>query len=856
MMHMKQFLAGLLVLGLTALPTMAGAMIPPIQVGLGNPFNNSTVNQNPGGEAAAGGGDTCASCMPIGHGVFNGTTCNNGSEADITSCTSNDTVTAWFCYTASCDGTATASTCGSAYNTALSVWEVCGGSELVCLAGVCGQLSAISWAASAGTTYYIRLSGDNHTCGSYTLNVSCEGDGGNGCGDCGVPQATGGCSDQACQDIVCDLIPLCCAGGWNVLCVGAALANCNCASGGCRSDDDCPPGTVCVGGNCFLPPACDIECPAGALDEGEDCGDDNNGGCFPPNQTLFFTDAQCGDTFCGTAWADGLARDSDWYLVSHGGGILSATLTSQFLGTVRIVDVFGDCFSDVVGDIGCSSDCLSIADASADLPAGEYVVFVAPGDCAGTISDGIPCGSGNDYVLSISCEPPGACCLPDNTCVDGVSQSGCEDPPSTGDCGNCGAPTGGPGCSDPACEELVCALVPFCCDVEWNQICANIALANCICDGDIGGLDGVYQGDNTVCTGPTCIPEGGCCQCDGTDQFCTVETAEDCATLGGVYLGDDAACDFDGPKVTYSSDPNLAIPYGDPVGVFDSIVIEESFSVLDLEVQINITHTWLGDLCVKLSKDGGEPQLLMSRIGTDTGGNLCHAFSPFGCSEDNLNVVLDDDAADSIEDQCETDLSGTFRPDPGSLAGFLGSDAMGTWTLNVIDNDGGDVGTFVSWSLIFTPPATDVSPCEEALPDQCIDPGCFAVTSEDLVCHADGTTFTWTVTGTDACTGGESTYVFTAGGGAVGQQICFTALIIGSDGGICCTTTLCVTIPDCSPAALPSDLDGDGIVGMMDFLALLEAWGSCSDCSNCAADFDGDCSVGILDLLILLENWG
>jgi len=40
------------------------------------------------------------------------------------------------------------------------------------------------------------------------------------------------------------------------------------------------------------------------------------------------------------------------------------------------------------------------------------------------------------------------------------------------------------------------------------------------------------------------------------------------------------------------------------------------------------------------------------------------------------------------------------------------------------------------------------------------------------------------------------------------------------------------------------------------FLALLAAWGSCSDCGTCPADFDGDCSVSILDLLILLGNWG
>ncbi len=132
--------------------------------------------------------------------------------------------------------------------------------------------------------------------------------------------------------------------------------------------------------------------------------------------------------------------------------------------------------------------------------------------------------------------------------------------------------------------------------------------------------------------------------------------------------------------------------------------------------------------------------------------------------------------------------------------------------------------------------------------------GCLAVTSQEIVCHADGTTFTVNIEGLNACTGGTTQVTFTASGGAVGEELCFTALV--NDGGFCCSTEICVTIPDCTPATLPSDLDGDGIVGMVDFLALLAAWGSCSDCGTCPADFDGDCSVGILDLLILLGNWG
>ena len=55
-----------------------------------------------------------------------------------------------------------------------------------------------------------------------------------------------------------------------------------------------------------------------------------------------------------------------------------------------------------------------------------------------------------------------------------------------------------------------------------------------------------------------------------------------------------------------------------------------------------------------------------------------------------------------------------------------------------------------------------------------------------------------------------------------------------------------------------ADLDGDGVVGITDFLILLGAWGRCPDpCPpSCPADLDGDCNVGITDFLLLLGSWG
>ncbi|MHC5015610.1 MAG: trypsin-like peptidase domain-containing protein [Planctomycetota bacterium] len=55
----------------------------------------------------------------------------------------------------------------------------------------------------------------------------------------------------------------------------------------------------------------------------------------------------------------------------------------------------------------------------------------------------------------------------------------------------------------------------------------------------------------------------------------------------------------------------------------------------------------------------------------------------------------------------------------------------------------------------------------------------------------------------------------------------------------------------------PSDLNGDGIVDIADFLILLAEWGPCADpCPPlCLGDTDGDCTVGIVDFLLMLADW-
>ena len=70
---------------------------------------------------------------------------------------------------------------------------------------------------------------------------------------------------------------------------------------------------------------------------------------------------------------------------------------------------------------------------------------------------------------------------------------------------------------------------------------------------------------------------------------------------------------------------------------------------------------------------------------------------------------------------------------------------------------------------------------------------------------------------------------------------------------------LCTAIPDLGLITVygrslcPADLDGSGAVNIVDFVALVAAWGPNP---GHPADLDGDGFVSIVDFLELLANWG
>jgi hypothetical protein len=110
----------------------------------------------------------------------------------------------------------------------------------------------------------------------------------------------------------------------------------------------------------------------------------------------------------------------------------------------------------------------------------------------------------------------------DEICAN-AAYSICETCPPCGDpqAGSCCEESSTPYCSDAECCTLVCTTIdPFCCNVRWDAVCADIA--NSECDS---------------CTNPPPPPacgdagSGNCCERNGT-PFC--EDAECCATVCGV----------------------------------------------------------------------------------------------------------------------------------------------------------------------------------------------------------------------------------------------------------------------------------------------------------------------------------
>ena len=72
----------------------------------------------------------------------------------------------------------------------------------------------------------------------------------------------------------------------------------------------------------------------------------------------------------------------------------------------------------------------------------------------------------------------------DGTDTPGAVNLDCDAVCGLPDAGSCFEANGSPGCDDGECCEMVCAVDPQCCDVEWDDVCAATANDLCLAGGD------------------------------------------------------------------------------------------------------------------------------------------------------------------------------------------------------------------------------------------------------------------------------------------------------------------------------------------------------------------------------------
>lgn len=151
-----------------------------VRVYLFNDFRNTYSMTISTGGGGGGSNDACASAIAVTNGTYSGSTATATRDGSASCGSSSTTKDVWYKYTASASGTLSLNSCGSGYDTVLSVHSACVGTssnQLACnddcSGSPCGGVnSCLTRAVTAGVTYYIRVSGYNGASGSFTLNVS------------------------------------------------------------------------------------------------------------------------------------------------------------------------------------------------------------------------------------------------------------------------------------------------------------------------------------------------------------------------------------------------------------------------------------------------------------------------------------------------------------------------------------------------------------------------------------------------------------------------------------------------------------------------------------------------------------
>jgi subtilisin-like proprotein convertase family protein len=158
-------------------------------------------------------------------------------------------------------------------------------------------------------------------------------------------------------------------------------------------------------------------------------------------------------------------------------------------------------------------------------------------------------------------------------------------------------------------------------------------------------------------------------------------------------------------QTSYTNTARVAIPDGNVVGLTETFNVSGlSDPIADVQLSLDITGGFNGDLYAYLAGPEGQLAILLNRVGV-TGSN------PFGYNNAGMNITLDGLAVNNIHDYQDTpgySLNGTEwaadgrnvnpqssgsvlygTPTISGLSVFANTDPNGLWTLFIADMSGG-----------------------------------------------------------------------------------------------------------------------------------------------------------------------
>ena len=366
------------------------------------------------------------------------------------------------------------------------------------LAAACGEDGSVNLAGDTGGADVSFSDGLGGDCGD---GICGEGENCSTClADCGC-EAGLTCTEGQC------LASECKAG--ETKCEGQQVMACG-ADGQWIATAACPEDKVCYEASCCAPVCTDKECGA------DGCG----GACGECAQELMCIDGACLE--CATT------QDCGGALVCDDGACVMPGACGD-----------GQCAGDET-ECSCANDC-GVCGGCCD---GDACQAGTSDDACGTGGEACEICADAQQCKDAQCQADPFC--GDDECGDGEDCASCPD--DCGECGDCGngdcgddencgmcpadcgscegdccVANGSPGCEDPEITLCACELDDYCCDVDWDGLCAGAAGTDCGADCKEGEC-----GDDTCDANESCesCPEdcGECPECG--DGVC--DDGEDC----------------------------------------------------------------------------------------------------------------------------------------------------------------------------------------------------------------------------------------------------------------------------------------------------------------------------------------